>query len=127
MLIKIRYQKWFPLFELDKLLMSLTKVLLCCLVHFSNFSNQQVENQDKIQIVNVLLFYRKTAEEDKNKKRGYCECCCVHYEDLDKVRIQPCLATIFVSSLIQTIFLVHYVFVYFTFMLFYLITTTVCM
>jgi len=27
---------------------------------------------------------RKTAEEDKNKKRGYCECCCVHYEDLDK-------------------------------------------
>ncbi|KAJ7391745.1 Zinc finger in DBF-like protein [Desmophyllum pertusum] len=26
---------------------------------------------------------RKTAQEDKNKKKGFCECCCVHYEDLD--------------------------------------------
>ena len=32
-----------------------------------------------------LLFFRKNVEEDRNKKKGFCECCCVHYEDLDMV------------------------------------------
>ncbi|PFX20604.1 uncharacterized protein LOC111336681 [Stylophora pistillata] len=26
---------------------------------------------------------RKSVHEDKNKKKGFCECCCLHYKDLD--------------------------------------------
>ncbi|XP_068748093.1 uro-adherence factor A-like [Montipora capricornis] len=26
---------------------------------------------------------RKQVQRDKTKKRGFCECCCIHYEDLD--------------------------------------------
>ena len=45
---------------------------------------------DSLQLLSKLnlLFslFRKPVQEEKNKKKGFCECCCVHYDDLDLVR-----------------------------------------
>ena len=66
-----------------------------CVIHklfFLFFSTDKWKFKTENRNCKCVAFYRKTAEEDKNKKRGYCECCCVHYEDLDKVMIQTSLA-----------------------------------